>query len=69
MAVIRAFIAVLAVMAVLVELSMAANHTVGQPGGSWDLQTNLTAWIATQTFAPGDNLSKFPSTLIITLEF
>ncbi|CAD6246587.1 unnamed protein product [Miscanthus lutarioriparius] len=33
-----------------------ASYTVGEPGGSWDLRTNLTAWASTITFHPADQL-------------
>ncbi|TVU43445.1 hypothetical protein EJB05_09918, partial [Eragrostis curvula] len=33
-----------------------ATHTVGDPGGSWDLQTNLTAWASSIDFQSGDEL-------------
>lgn len=48
----------LAAIAMLFQLAMAANHTVGAPGGSWDTSTDLKAWAASQTFSVGDNLSK-----------
>ena len=33
-----------------------ASYTVGEPGGSWDLRTNLTAWASTIAFHPDDQL-------------
>lgn len=33
-----------------------ATYTVGEPGGSWDLRTNLTAWASTIAFHPDDQL-------------
>ncbi|TVU43428.1 hypothetical protein EJB05_09901, partial [Eragrostis curvula] len=33
-----------------------ASYTVGEPGGSWDLQTNLTAWASSVEFHSGDQL-------------
>jgi hypothetical protein len=54
-------IAVVAIIAaamatVLGTASGATSYTVGEPGGSWDLQTNLTAWASTVDFHPGDPL-------------
>lgn len=55
---------VVAAVAAIAELAMAANYTVGAPSGSWDLQTNLTQWVESNTFHPGDVLSKL---FLITL--
>ncbi|XP_048232443.1 uclacyanin 1 isoform X2 [Ricinus communis] len=46
----------LAVIAMLFELAMAANYTVGGSNGGWDTSTNLQAWAASQLFSVGDNL-------------
>ncbi|KAH1040200.1 hypothetical protein J1N35_041943 [Gossypium stocksii] len=61
MAVQRALVC-LAAIAMLFQLAMAANHTVGAPGGSWDTSTDLQAWAVSQTFSVGDNLSLFKYT-------
>ncbi|KAF3776264.1 Blue copper protein [Nymphaea thermarum] len=42
------------VMAMLVNVSLCANYTVGAPNGSWDISTSLQAWSSSQTFNPGD---------------
>ncbi|PPD66390.1 hypothetical protein GOBAR_DD36732 [Gossypium barbadense] len=55
MAVQRALVC-LAALAMLFQLAMAANHTVGAPGGGWDTSTDLQAWAVSQTFSVGDNL-------------
>lgn len=52
-------IASLAVTALLIQLGIAANYTVGGPNGGWDTSTNLQSWASGQTFMVGDNLSKF----------
>lgn len=50
----------LAVAALLIiPLAMAANYTVGGPGGGWDQSTNLQSWASSQSFAVGDNLGKY----------
>ncbi|XVF44527.1 hypothetical protein PTKIN_Ptkin02bG0131000 [Pterospermum kingtungense] len=46
----------LAATAMVVQLAMAANHTVGGPSGGWDTSTDLQTWVASQKFALGDNL-------------
>ncbi|KAF3443749.1 hypothetical protein FNV43_RR13439 [Rhamnella rubrinervis] len=46
----------LAIMAMLMELAMAANYTVGDPNGGWDTSTNLQTWASSQSFLVGDNL-------------
>ncbi|KAL0354106.1 UNVERIFIED_CONTAM: Uclacyanin 1 [Sesamum angustifolium] len=46
----------LAAMAMMINLSMAANYTVGAPNGGWDQSTDLTTWASSQTFFVGDNL-------------
>ena len=51
-----AIISVAAAASVLGTASGATSYTVGEPGGSWDLQTNLTAWASTVDFHPGDQL-------------
>ncbi|TYJ00092.1 hypothetical protein E1A91_A13G064200v1 [Gossypium mustelinum] len=46
----------LAATAMLVQLAMAANYTVGGANGGWDSSTDLQIWAASQKFAVGDNL-------------
>ncbi|GAV79956.1 Cu_bind_like domain-containing protein [Cephalotus follicularis] len=46
----------LAVSAFLIKLAIAANYTVGAPGGGWDQTTNLQNWASSQSFSVGDNL-------------
>ena len=46
-----------AVIALLIQLGMAANHTVGGSSG-WDTSGNPEAWASAQTFVVGDNLCK-----------
>ncbi|KAK8940621.1 hypothetical protein KSP39_PZI010180 [Platanthera zijinensis] len=46
----------IAVAAVIIELAAATNHTVGKPGGSWDLSTSLSSWASSIAFKSGDNL-------------
>ncbi|KAI3780806.1 hypothetical protein L2E82_10797 [Cichorium intybus] len=43
-------------MALLMELALAVDHTVGAPNGGWDLSTDMQTWASSQTFAVGDNL-------------
>ncbi|XP_034598948.1 basic blue protein [Setaria viridis] len=43
-------------VAVLATAASGATYTVGGPGGSWDLQTNLTAWASSIDFRSGDEL-------------
>lgn len=52
----RSTILSLAVTAILLELGMATNYTVGAPNGSWDTSTDLTSWASSLTFLVGDNL-------------
>ncbi|XP_071701040.1 mavicyanin-like [Rutidosis leptorrhynchoides] len=40
----------------LLDVALAVDHTVGSPGGSWDLSTNFGVWASSQTFSVGDNL-------------
>ncbi|KAF3950445.1 hypothetical protein CMV_023805 [Castanea mollissima] len=46
----------LAISAMLINLAMAANYTVGGPNGGWDTSTNIQTWASSQTFLVGDNL-------------
>ncbi|CAO2164477.1 unnamed protein product [Urochloa humidicola] len=48
--------AVAAVAAVLATPASGATYTVGEPGGSWDLKTDLTAWASSINFRAGDEL-------------
>ncbi|XP_038705003.1 uclacyanin 1-like [Tripterygium wilfordii] len=42
--------------AMLVELAMAANYTVGGPNSGWDTGSNVQTWASSRSFAVGDNL-------------
>ncbi|TYH96119.1 hypothetical protein ES332_A12G156400v1 [Gossypium tomentosum] len=55
MAVLRTLVCLTAI-GMFMELAMAANHTVGGASGGWDTSTDLQSWVASQTFAVGDNL-------------
>lgn len=44
--------------AMLMEMAMAANYTVGAPNGGWDQSTNLQAWANSISFFEGDFLSE-----------
>ena len=57
MAMLRALMS-LAISAMLNNLAMAANYTVGGPNGGWDTSTNVQTWASSQSFLVGDNLSK-----------
>lgn len=46
-----------AVIALIMELAMAANYTVGAPNGGWDLMTSLQAWANSKNFSVGDSLT------------
>lgn len=48
----------LATTAMLIQLSMAANYTVGGPNGGWDAATDLRTWATSQKILAGDHLSK-----------
>ncbi|RLN03943.1 hypothetical protein C2845_PM13G02500 [Panicum miliaceum] len=45
-----------AAAAALTTPASGANYTVGAPGGSWDLQTDLADWASSIAFRPGDQL-------------
>ncbi|GJN27909.1 hypothetical protein PR202_gb15973 [Eleusine coracana subsp. coracana] len=52
-------LAIVAVMAMAVfGMASAATYNVGEPGGSWDLRTNYTDWVASKRFHPGDKIGK-----------
>ncbi|KAH1074029.1 hypothetical protein J1N35_026357 [Gossypium stocksii] len=55
MAVLQTLVCLTAI-GMFMELAMAANHTVGGASGGWDTSTDLQSWVASQTFAVGDNL-------------
>lgn len=54
-----------AATALLMQLAMAVNYTVGGPNGGWDSSTDLGTWVASQSFTVGDNLSKLPQHVTI----
>uniref|UniRef100_A0A5B7BQX9 Putative uclacyanin-3-like isoform X1 n=1 Tax=Davidia involucrata TaxID=16924 RepID=A0A5B7BQX9_DAVIN len=56
MSMLRTLMMSLAITAMLVELAMAANYTVGGSNGGWDTSTNLQSWASSQSFSVGDNL-------------
>ena len=47
---------VAAVAAAIAATAHGASYTVGAPRGSWDLQTNYTAWASSISFRLGDQL-------------
>ncbi|GKE48180.1 uclacyanin 1-like protein [Tanacetum coccineum] len=54
---------VFAATAMLVDMGVAVDITVGSPNGGWDLSTDLSSWASSQTFSVGDNLDfQFTST-------
>ncbi|GKC47253.1 uclacyanin 1-like protein [Tanacetum coccineum] len=54
---------VFAATAMLVDMAMAVDYTVGSPNEGWDLSTDLPTWASSQTFSVGDNLDfQFTST-------
>ncbi|PWA74305.1 Cupredoxin [Artemisia annua] len=54
---------VFAATAILVDMVVAVDYTVGSPNGAWDLSTNLSEWASSQSFSVGDNLDfQFTST-------
>ncbi|CAO2205695.1 unnamed protein product [Urochloa humidicola] len=53
----QSFLLAVAVAAALATPpASGATYTVGEPGGSWDLQTNLTSWASSIGFLAGDEL-------------
>ncbi|KAI8551862.1 hypothetical protein RHMOL_Rhmol06G0220200 [Rhododendron molle] len=55
-------VASLAVMAVIINVAMAATYNVGSPGGSWDTSTDLASWSSSKRFKAGDSLAfTYPS--------
>ncbi|CAO2200003.1 unnamed protein product [Urochloa humidicola] len=51
-----AVIAVAAAAVLAITPAYGATYTVGEPGGSWDLETNLSAWASSINFLAGDEL-------------
>ncbi|KAJ3693640.1 hypothetical protein LUZ60_009120 [Juncus effusus] len=51
----KALVALMA-MAVMFEMVVSTNYTVGKPGGSWDTSTDYTKWVSDKTFHAGDYL-------------
>ena len=39
-------------------MASAATYNVGEPGGSWDLQTNYANWVSSKRFHPGDQIGR-----------
>lgn len=58
---------VVATIAILVGLSAATDHTVGNPGSGWVQGNNFTEWAQGQTFSQGDDLSKFSLPVLFNL--
>jgi hypothetical protein len=48
-----------AVAAAFAPMAHGGSYTVGEPGGSWDLQTNYTAWASSVSFRLGDQLGNY----------
>nr|GEW34689.1 hypothetical protein [Tanacetum cinerariifolium] len=48
---------VFAATAMLLDMAVAVDITVGSPNGGWDLSTDLSSWASSQTFSVGDNLA------------
>ncbi|KAL4303338.1 hypothetical protein GQ457_10G018610 [Hibiscus cannabinus] len=46
----------LAATAMVVQLAMAATHSVGGANGGWDTSTDVETWVASHKFSLGDNL-------------
>ncbi|XP_054792594.1 uclacyanin 1-like [Prosopis cineraria] len=56
MAALETLIRVSLVAAMIIEITMAANHIVGGPNGGWDTNTNFQEWASSQNFSVGDKL-------------
>jgi hypothetical protein len=67
MARVQASLLAVAVM-VAAATASGASYTVGEPGGSWDQQTNLTAWASSIDFETGDQLGMSSSSLPVSLK-
>ncbi|XP_047336130.1 uclacyanin 1-like [Impatiens glandulifera] len=53
----RAFLGLIILAALTVEITSAITYNVGGSTGGWDSTTNLQAWAMSQTFLVGDNLA------------
>ncbi|KAI5018766.1 hypothetical protein ZWY2020_043654 [Hordeum vulgare] len=61
---------------ILITVSMAmigtafgTSHTVGAPGGSWDLHTNYSQWASRIRFTTGDELQfLYPATVQVDVK-
>ncbi|GKD29963.1 uclacyanin 1-like protein, partial [Tanacetum coccineum] len=58
---------VFAATAMLVDMAMAVDYTVGSPNEGWDLSTDLPTWASSQTFSVGDNLVFYEKVVISSL--
>ncbi|KAI5018765.1 hypothetical protein ZWY2020_043653 [Hordeum vulgare] len=48
----------------MIGTAFGTSHTVGAPGGSWDLQTNYSEWASRIRFTTGDKLQfLYPATV------
>lgn len=56
MASIQKSLLVIAIVVAVAATAHGASYTVGEPRGSWDLQTNYTAWASSISFRLGDQL-------------
>ncbi|KAK7846591.1 uclacyanin 1-like [Quercus suber] len=56
MAMLRSTLMSLAILAMLINLAMGANYTVGGANSGWDTSTDLQTWASSQSFLVGDNL-------------
>jgi hypothetical protein len=54
-----ALLLAVAMAAAVLGTAHSATYTVGAPAGSWDLQTNYTAWASTITFRARDQLGVY----------
>lgn len=45
--------------AMLIELALAVDHSVGASSGGWDTSTDLGSWASLETFTVGDNLGMY----------
>lgn len=52
----RALILFVAVATAVLGTAHGERYAVGEPGGSWDLQTNYTNWASGINFRAGDTL-------------
>ncbi|XP_037428111.1 mavicyanin-like [Triticum dicoccoides] len=49
-------LAVATISAVLLGTASAATYGVGEPGGSWTLNTDYSNWVSNKKFHPGDEI-------------